>query len=130
MFCELYSCLVKGEVLRKNQARVAQTPCPLIGRWVDGWMDGGVCACTARLCVRCLQATNPPPPPTNEQVIGIILSGGPNSVYEADSPHVDKDVWALVEEKGLPVMGICYGMQVGGWVGGVGLCVCVYVLPI
>ncbi|KAM3568736.1 hypothetical protein VYU27_009144 [Nannochloropsis oceanica] len=63
VFCELYSCLVKGEVLRKNQ------------------------------------------------VVGIILSGGPNSVYEKDSPHVDADVWAYIEEQSIPVMGICYGLQ-------------------
>ena len=31
---------------------------------------------------------------------------------QADSPHVDADVWALVAEKKIPVMGICYGMQV------------------
>ena len=38
---------------------------------------------------------------------GIILSGGPNSVYEKDSPHLDKEVLEL----GIPVMGICYGFQ-------------------
>lgn len=63
VFCELYSCLVKGEVLRKNH------------------------------------------------VVGVILSGGPNSVYEPESPHVDADVWKMIEENDLPVLGICYGMQ-------------------
>ncbi|KAJ3069308.1 GMP synthase (glutamine-hydrolyzing) [Podochytrium sp. JEL0797] len=38
---------------------------------------------------------------------GIILSGGPYSVYEAGSPHVDPAVWAL----DCPVLGICYGLQ-------------------
>ncbi len=38
---------------------------------------------------------------------GIILTGGPNSVYEATSPRYDK---ALLE-LGIPVLGICYGCQ-------------------
>jgi GMP synthase (glutamine-hydrolysing) len=63
VFCELYSCEVKAEVLAANS------------------------------------------------IAGVILSGGPASVYDPASPHVQADVWALIEQRKLPVLGICYGMQ-------------------
>jgi GMP synthase (glutamine-hydrolysing) len=63
VFCELYSCLVEAEELRKHK------------------------------------------------LTGIILSGGPNSVFDKDAPHVKPGVWKLIEELQLPVLGICYGLQ-------------------
>jgi GMP synthase (glutamine-hydrolysing) len=55
-----------------------------------------VLPCTAPVAE--IQAQNP---------IGLVLSGGPCSVYDADAPPADPAILDL----GLPVLGICYGLQ-------------------
>jgi len=39
--------------------------------------------------------------------MGIIFTGGPNSVYDESSPHYDEAIFSL----GIPILGICYGSQ-------------------
>lgn len=39
---------------------------------------------------------------------GVILSGGPNSVYDDYAPHIKKELFSL----NVPILGICYGMQI------------------
>ncbi|MHA1625712.1 MAG: glutamine-hydrolyzing GMP synthase [Promethearchaeota archaeon] len=50
---------------------------------------------------------------------GIILSGGPSSVYEENSPKLEEGFYDHIKTEGIPVLGICYGLhliihQLGG----------------
>src|SRR6266705_7044936 len=54
-----------------------------------------------------LPCTAPPEEIQKLEPAGIVLSGGPSSVYDRDAPTCDPKVLAL----GIPVLGICYGMQ-------------------
>ena len=44
---------------------------------------------------------------TARKPVGIIFTGGPNSVYDEKSPHIAKEIF----EMGIPILGICYGCQ-------------------
>lgn len=44
----------------------------------------------------------------DKDIKGIIFSGGPNSVYDVNAMKADKELFQL----GIPILGICYGMQI------------------
>lgn len=48
---------------------------------------------------------------SKKRILGVVLSGGPASVYDANAPHVSKEVWNYLREQKIPVFGICYGLQ-------------------
>ena len=58
--------------------------------------------------------TDPSPAQLSDDVIGLVLSGGPASVISADAPPFDEG-WL---SHGKPVLGICYGMQLLARLGG------------
>ncbi|MBN22252.1 MAG: glutamine-hydrolyzing GMP synthase [Bdellovibrionaceae bacterium] len=47
----------------------------------------------------------------NHHPVAILFSGGPASVYESSSPQLDSDFFAYQKEKNIPVLGVCYGLQ-------------------
>ena len=47
-----------------------------------------------------------------DQLKGIILSGGPNSVNASDAPTIPKWVLQANARQAIPILGICYGMQI------------------
>jgi len=52
--------------------------------------------------IRKLRETNPK---------GMILSGGPNSVYEKGSPQLTEEFYNYIQQENIPVLGICYGLH-------------------
>ena len=53
-----------------------------------------------------------------EGYVGVIFTGGPNSVYDPASPHYDPALLGL----GIPILGICYGHQLLAWMAGGEVC--------
>ena len=53
-----------------------------------------------------------------EGYVGVIFTGGPNSVYDPASPHYDPALLDL----GIPILGICYGHQLLAWMAGGEVC--------
>jgi len=45
------------------------------------------------------------------QPMGIILSGGPNSVYEPNAPRLPTELMEYAQSHSVPILGICYGLQ-------------------
>eukprot|EP00796_Vickermania_ingenoplastis_P010241 gene10241-7180_t len=59
------------------------------------------------VCTEILPSNTPVEGLSDESIKGIIISGGPNSVYDSDAPPFDSNLFNM--EK--PILGICYGMQ-------------------
>jgi GMP synthase (glutamine-hydrolysing) len=64
-----------------------------------------------QVCSKIYHYTTPVEELRKEGVIGIILSGGPSSVFAKGAPRPDKAIF----EMGIPVLGICYGIQLMGF---------------
>ncbi len=48
---------------------------------------------------------------SDKNIGGIILSGGPRSVGETDSPQIPDSLEPILDDRSLPILGICYGHQ-------------------
>jgi GMP synthase (glutamine-hydrolysing) len=62
------------------------------------------------------QLVRPDSPPQDILALnpkGVILSGGPASVYEPNAPKPHPELLPKLLDAGIPVLGICYGMQLG-----------------
>ena len=55
---------------------------------------------------------------STEDVKGVILSGGPMSVWSNDSPKVSLEIIRQTMKRKIPVLGICYGFQLIAWLFG------------
>jgi len=109
----VYSVMMPGDVTQVRRLgsrwRVAGKPCLwcLFGR--PPALRGPLAAADAR-------AAAAPPRLAQERVLAlapsvVILSGGPNSVHEAGSPTVPPGFFEWAAAAKVPVLGICYGMQ-------------------
>ncbi len=58
--------------------------------------------------------TQPPRADEHHEIAGLVLSGGPSSVYADGAPHLTREQIDF----GVPVLGICYGMQLLTWLFG------------
>lgn len=66
--------------------------------------NGSTVHCTSRACLRQERIKA-------AQAKAIILSGGPNSVHVPEAPQLPAGFLQYVKAQGIPVLGVCYGMQ-------------------
>src|SRR6266508_3310302 len=72
--------------------------CHLIGRRLR---DHGI-------NISIVEPANAPAEVKQQKPKGIILSGGPASVYDNGAPTIDKEIF----ERNIPILGVCYGWQI------------------
>ena len=102
VYCELYSCLVSSEELfYYYYDSPSSTPHP------DDEQDDNDAGKEKKE-----KGKNEKRRKKKKNIVGIILSGGPNSVYDPSAPHVHPEVWEEIRMRKIPLLGICYGMQV------------------